>query len=330
MAEENKGKQIYELFETNKLDLNSAFMINTSDRITKRISFKGLIINLKGDGTDSVNSFYSKDEIDVSLTGMRNTLNDNIKSFSTTVNEIKDAYDVVIKDTTLITTKVNAQLEEFSKELESASQEMNSIRTYLNEFIENNPDTYSTQEIDAMIDRIDGTLNQMYSATQVNNLISSVNQQVTILENKVTTIENNMTTGGTGGGNSSSGGGGTAGSAEGLSIINLDSGAVDFDNYTLAKIYYIGSNTTLSHAPNECKSGWLMVLPMKGTGEEVGENLYVKQIFYKHGSDNEVYTRTKDSAGFSEWVKLNTAKDILMGSEIPTSLSEGQIYLQYF
>lgn len=328
MAEDYKGKQIYELFETSKLDLNSALIINTSSRETKRISFKAFINNLKGDGTDSSNSFYTKDDTDILLSGMRNTLNQNIRSFSQTIEEIKTSYDDITKDVSLISTQVNSKLNSFSTQIENNNSEVTSVRNYVTQIVEKSNDTYSKKEIDQLFSSINGKLSGLYTSSQVDSLVNPLKSQIAILQKKVTDIENNST--------GSSGSSSSGGTAEGLSINYINSGSINLNSYTTAKIFYISSAVSMINAPNNCKDGWLIVLPNEGTGETSTGSIYVKQIFLKSGTANtddyEVYVRTRinSASSFSKWVKMITTKDIIVGSEVPTTLEEGQIYLQYF
>lgn len=330
MAEDYRGKQIYELFETSKLDLNSALIINTSTRETKRISFKAFINNLKGDGTDPSNSFYTKDDTDILLSGMRNTLNQNIRSFSQTIEEIRTSYDDITKNVSLISTQVNTKLDSFSTQIENNNSEVTSVRNYVTQIVEKSNDTYSKKEIDQLFTTINSKLSGLYTTTQVDNIVNPLKTQIEILQKKITNIEN-TSTGSSSGSSSSSGG-----TAEGLSINYINSGSINLNSYTTAKIFYISSAVSMINAPNNCKDGWLIVLPNQGTGETSTGSIYVKQIFLKSGTvntdDYEIYVRTRinSTSSFSKWTKMITAKDIIVGSEIPTTLEEGQIYLQYF
>lgn len=331
MADEYKGKEMFELYETSKLDLDSFFMINDSNRMTKRINFRGIIANLKGNGTDKDNTFYNKEETDSLVNGMRTTVNKTIESFTPTIEEIKKSSNDINKNMTIISSDVSSKLNNFAKEIEAANNEMTSIRNYIKQFIEQNPnDTYTREQIDQLFTGINNKLSSLYTPIQIDEMVKSINTEIENINKKITDLQNNMTTGG-----NISSGGTTSGTAEGLSITNITSGSINLDTYKVAKIYHITKDVTLTNAPTGCTDGWLIVLPNEGVGELTDQSQYVKQIFFNNGAinstDHYIYMRTYQVLdGFSEWVKLTTSKDIIIGSEIPTSLSENQIYLQYF
>ena len=115
-----------------------------------------------------------------------------------------------------------------------------------------------------------------------------------------------------------------------ISSSTVDGKKVDADNFTEDGLYFITSTAEASNIPSGNTNGLLQVFNMGN-----GNTPVVKQVWHRYGtinkSDHMMYERTRFNNGiWSTWARYLTDKDIIYGTEIPTALEDGQIYIQYF
>lgn len=115
-----------------------------------------------------------------------------------------------------------------------------------------------------------------------------------------------------------------------ISSSTIDGKKVDVDDFTDDGFYFFTSSADASNTPENNTNGLLQVINMGN-----GNTPVIKHIWHRYGtinkSDHMMYNRTRFNNGsWSDWVRYLTDRDIVYGTEVPSALENGQIYIQYF
>ena len=369
LLDPSQAKKINELEETMVLKDESMFLV-FADNLTRKMNFLTLIKALSGDnvGVNSEYKFYTTKyienrlrEINFAIDSTQNQFDDytkmieriktkidiSIEKFDKTVNEIDPKLsELEEKLQILINEKCNAlanqdtliinNVNEIYRELVAADQALR------NEF------DRKFQEITGVIDNEGNITDALYNSLKqdiddlrnlLNNYVSdlksndkSFNDRITKLEQRAGIFDNTIT-------NSYY----TKQDIDNLlqqvyerikvqiiSSSTVDGKKVDADNFTEDGLYFITSTAEASNIPSGNTNGLLQVFNMGN-----GNTPVVKQVWHRYGtinkSDHMMYERTRFNNGtWSTWARYLTDKDIIYGTEIPTALEDGQIYIQYF
>ena len=369
LLDPSQAKKINELEETMVLKDESMFLV-FADNLTRKMNFLTLIKALSGDnvGVNSEYKFYTTKyienrlrEINFAIDSTQNQFDDytkmieriktkidiSIEKFDKTVNEIDPKLsELEEKLQILINEKCNAlanqdtliinNVNEIYRELVAADQALR------NEF------DRKFQEITGVIDNEGNITDALYNSLKqdiddlrnlLNNYVSdlksndkSFNDRITKLEQQAGIFDNTIT-------NSYY----TRQDIDNLlqqiyerikvqiiSSSTVDGKKVDADNFTEDGLYFITSTAEASNIPSGNTNGLLQVFNMGN-----GNTPVVKQVWHRYGtinkSDHMMYERTRFNNGtWSTWARYLTDKDIIYGTEIPTALEDGQIYIQYF
>lgn len=105
----------------------------------------------------------------------------------------------------------------------------------------------------------------------------------------------------------------------------------DLNNYMDNGLFFFTLSSEPLNLPPGAVNGLLVVIDCGYEPSPV-----IKQLFFRYGTANKtdhnisIRTRMSASAVWTDWARILTSKDIIYGTEVPTTLETGQIYLQYF
>lgn len=365
--DESQGKPIEVLEETMILDDETSYFLTTLEDVTRKINLINIAKALSGDeeGENSEFKFYTTKEIQErfiqvyteisSIEGLYDQYNKILENLRTNVDtslrklelivenidpKIREMYNKIIKefesnfnDLANEDNKIMLHVNEIYNELSAADLEI--IRRFDNKFneltgmVDSSGDLADSlfnilnQELDVVRSRIEAVYNELKSQD------SALSNRISILEKKTDTNTNKF----------SSYYNQSQIDAKLQDIYNkfkvqllsstVDSSgrAQDLNNYLDSGIYFFSQSTAAKNMPPNCVNGILHVINC-GNG-------VIKQIFYRYGTinknDHQMFLRTRGTNNvWSDWSRVLTTKDILMGTNVPTALEDGQIYLQYF
>lgn len=369
LLDPSQAKKINELEETMVLKDESMFLV-FADNLTRKMNFLTLIKALSGDnvGVNSEYKFYTTKyienrlrEINFAIDSTQNQFDDYTKM----IERIKTKIDISIEKFDKTVNEIDPKLSELEEKLQILINEkcnalanqdtliINNVNEIYRELIEANQalrDEFDRkfQEITGVIDNEGNITDALYNSLKqdiddlrnlLNNYVSdlksndkSFNDRITKLEQQAGIFDNTIT-------NSYY----TRQDIDNLlqqiyerikvqiiSSSTVDGKKVDADNFTEDGLYFITSTAEASNIPSGNTNGLLQVFNMGN-----GNTPVVKQVWHRYGtinkSDHMMYERTRFNNGtWSTWARYLTDKDIIYGTEIPTALEDGQIYIQYF
>ena len=365
----SQAKKINELEETMVLKDESMFLV-FADNLTRKMNFLTLIKALSGDnvGVNSEYKFYTTKyienrlrEINFAIDSTQNQFDDYTKM----IERIKTKIDISIEKFDKTVNEIDPKLSELEEKLQILINEkcnalanqdtliINNVNEIYRELIAANQalrDEFDRkfQEITGVIDNEGNITDALYNSLKqdiddlrnlLNNYVSdlksndkSFNDRITKLEQRAGIFDNTIT-------NSYY----TKQDIDNLlqqiyerikvqiiSSSTVDGKKVDVDNFTEDGLYFITSTAEASNIPSGNTNGLLQVFNMGN-----GNTPVVKQVWHRYGtinkSDHMMYERTRfNNETWSTWARYLTDKDIIYGTEIPTALEDGQIYIQYF
>ena len=369
LLDPSQAKKINELEETMVLKDESMFLV-FADNLTRKMNFLTLIKALSGDnvGVNSEYKFYTTKyienrlrEINFAIDSTQNQFDDYTKM----IERIKTKIDISIEKFDKTVNEIDPKLSELEEKLQILINEkcnalanqdtliINNVNEIYRELIAANQalrDEFDRkfQEITGVIDNEGNITDALYNSLKqdiddlrnlLNNYVSdlksndkSFNDRITKLEQRAGIFDNTIT-------NSYY----TKQDIDNLlqqiyerikvqiiSSSTVDGKKVDVDNFTEDGLYFITSTAEASNIPSGNTNGLLQVFNMGN-----GNTPVVKQVWHRYGtinkSDHMMYERTRFNNGiWSTWARYLTDKDIIYGTEIPTALEDGQIYIQYF
>ena len=369
LLDPSQAKKINELEETMVLKDESMFLV-FADNLTRKMNFLTLIKALSGDnvGVNSEYKFYTTKyienrlrEINFAIDSTQNQFDDYTKM----IERIKTKIDISIEKFDKTVNEIDPKLSELEEKLQILINEkcnalanqdtliINNVNEIYRELIAANQalrDEFDRkfQEITGVIDNEGNITDALYNSLKqdiddlrnlLNNYVSdlksndkSFNDRITKLEQRAGIFDNTIT-------NSYY----TKQDIDNLlqqiyerikvqiiSSSTVDGKKVDADNFTEDGLYFITSTAEASNIPSGNTNGLLQVFNMGN-----GNTPVVKQVWHRYGtinkSDHMMYERTRFNNGtWSTWARYLTDKDIIYGTEIPTALEDGQIYIQYF
>ena len=369
LLDPSQAKKINELEETMVLKDESMFLV-FADNLTRKMNFLTLIKALSGDdvGVNSEYKFYTTKyienrlrEINFAIDSTQNQFDDYTKM----IERIKTKIDISIEKFDKTVNEIDPKLSELEEKLQILINEkcnalanqdtliINNVNEIYRELIAANQalrDEFDRkfQEITGVIDSEGNITDALYNSLKqdiddlrnlLNNYVSdlksndkSFNDRITKLEQRAGIFDNTIT-------NSYY----TKQDIDNLlqqvyerikvqiiSSSTVDGKKVDADNFTEDGLYFITSTAEASNIPSGNTNGLLQVFNMGN-----GNTPVVKQVWHRYGtinkSDHMMYERTRFNNGtWSTWARYLTDKDIIYGTEIPTALEDGQIYIQYF
>ena len=369
LLDPSQAKKINELEETMVLKDESMFLV-FADNLTRKMNFLTLIKALSGDnvGVNSEYKFYTTKyienrlrEINFAIDSTQNQFDDYTKM----IERIKTKIDISIEKFDKTVNEIDPKLSELEEKLQILINEkcnalanqdtliINNVNEIYRELIASNQalrDEFDRkfQEITGVIDSEGNITDALYNSLKqdiddlrnlLNNYVSdlksndkSFNDRITKLEQRAGIFDNTIT-------NSYY----TKQDIDNLlqqvyerikvqiiSSSTVDGKKVDVDNFTEDGLYFITSTAEASNIPSGNTNGLLQVFNMGN-----GNTPVVKQVWHRYGtinkSDHMMYERTRFNNGtWSTWARYLTDKDIIYGTEIPTALEDGQIYIQYF
>ena len=369
LLDPSQAKKINELEETMVLKDESMFLV-FADNVTRKMNFLTLIKALSGDnvGVNSEYKFYTTKyienrlrEINFAIDSTQNQFDDYTKM----IERIKTKIDISIEKFDKTVNEIDPKLSELEEKLQILINEkcnalanqdtliIHNVNEIYRELIASNQalrDEFDRkfQEITGVIDNEGNITDALYNSLKqdiddlrnlLNNYVSdlksndkSFNDRITKLEQRAGIFDNTIT-------NSYY----TKQDIDNLlqqiyerikvqiiSSSTVDGKKVDADNFTEDGLYFITSTAEASNIPSGNTNGLLQVFNMGN-----GNTPVVKQIWHRYGtinkSDHMMYERTRFNNGiWSTWARYLTDKDIIYGTEIPTALEDGQIYIQYF
>ena len=369
LLDPSQAKKINELEETMVLKDESMFLV-FADNLTRKMNFLTLIKALSGDnvGVNSEYKFYTTKyienrlrEINFAIDSTQNQFDDYTKM----IERIKTKIDISIEKFDKTVNEIDPKLSELEEKLQILINEkcnalanqdtliINNVNEIYRELIASNQalrDEFDRkfQEITGVIDNEGNITDALYNSLKqdiddlrnlLNNYVSdlksndkSFNDRITKLEQRAGIFDNTIT-------NSYY----TKQDIDNLlqqiyerikvqiiSSSTVDGKKVDADNFTEDGLYFITSTAEASNIPSGNTNGLLQVFNMGN-----GNTPVVKQVWHRYGtinkSDHMMYERTRFNNGtWSTWARYLTDKDIIYGTEIPTALEDGQIYIQYF
>ena len=369
LLDPSQAKKINELEETMVLKDESMFLV-FADNLTRKMNFLTLIKALSGDdvGVNSEYKFYTTKyienrlrEINFAIDSTQNQFDDYTKM----IERIKTKIDISIEKFDKTVNEIDPKLSELEEKLQILINEkcnalanqdtliINNVNEIYRELVASNQalrDEFDRkfQEITGVIDNEGNITDALYNSLKqdiddlrnlLNNYVSdlksndkSFNDRITKLEQRAGIFDNTIT-------NSYY----TKQDIDNLlqqvyerikvqiiSSSTVDGKKVDADNFTEDGLYFITSTAEASNIPSGNTNGLLQVFNMGN-----GNTPVVKQVWHRYGtinkSDHMMYERTRFNNGtWSTWARYLTDKDIIYGTEIPTALEDGQIYIQYF
>ena len=369
LLDPSQAKKINELEETMVLKDESMFLV-FADNLTRKMNFLTLIKALSGDnvGVNSEYKFYTTKyienrlrEINFAIDSTQNQFDDYTKM----IERIKTKIDISIEKFDKTVNEIDPKLSELEEKLQILINEkcnalanqdtliINNVNEIYRELVASNQalrDEFDRkfQEITGVIDSEGNITDALYNSLKqdidelrnlLNNYVSdlksndkSFNDRITKLEQQAGIFDNTIT-------NSYY----TKQDIDNLlqqiyerikvqiiSSSTVDGKKVDADNFTEDGLYFITSTAEASNIPSGNTNGLLQVFNMGN-----GNTPVVKQVWHRYGtinkSDHMMYERTRFNNGtWSTWARYLTDKDIIYGTEIPTALEDGQIYIQYF
>ena len=369
LLDPSQAKKINELEETMVLKDESMFLV-FADNLTRKMNFLTLIKALSGDdvGVNSEYKFYTTKyienrlrEINFAIDSTQNQFDDYTKM----IERIKTKIDISIEKFDKTVNEIDPKLSELEEKLQILINEkcnalanqdtliINNVNEIYRELIASNQalrDEFDRkfQEITGVIDNEGNITDALYNSLKqdiddlrnlLNNYVSdlksndkSFNDRITKLEQRAGIFDNTIT-------NSYY----TKQDIDNLlqqiyerikvqiiSSSTVDGKKVNADNFTEDGLYFITSTAEASNIPSGNTNGLLQVFNMGN-----GNTPVVKQVWHRYGtinkSDHMMYERTRFNNGtWSTWARYLTDKDIIYGTEIPTALEDGQIYIQYF
>ena len=369
LLDPSQAKKINELEETMVLKDESMFLV-FADNLTRKMNFLTLIKALSGDnvGVNSEYKFYTTKyienrlrEINFAIDSTQNQFDDYTKM----IERIKTKIDISIEKFDKTVNEIDPKLSELEEKLQILINEkcnalanqdtliINNVNEIYRELVASNQalrDEFDRkfQEITGVIDNEGNITDALYNSLKqdiddlrnlLNNYVSdlksndkSFNDRITKLEQRAGIFDNTIT-------NSYY----TRQDIDNLlqqvyerikvqiiSSSTVDGKKVDADNFTEDGLYFITSTAEASNIPSGNTNGLLQVFNMGN-----GNTPVVKQVWHRYGtinkSDHMMYERTRFNNGtWSTWARYLTDKDIIYGTEIPTALEDGQIYIQYF
>ena len=369
LLDPSQAKKINELEETMVLKDESMFLV-FADNLTRKMNFLTLIKALSGDnvGVNSEYKFYTTNyienrlrEINFAIDSTQNQFDDYTKM----IERIKTKIDISIEKFDKTVNEIDPKLSELEEKLQILINEkcnalanqdtliINNVNEIYRELIAANQalrDEFDRkfQEITGVIDNEGNITDALYNSLKqdiddlrnlLNNYVSdlksndkSFNDRITKLEQRAGIFDNTIT-------NSYY----TKQDIDNLlqqiyerikvqiiSSSTVDGKKVNADNFTEDGLYFITSTAEASNIPSGNTNGLLQVFNMGN-----GNTPVVKQVWHRYGtinkSDHMMYERTRFNNGtWSTWARYLTDKDIIYGTEIPTALEDGQIYIQYF
>ena len=369
LLDPSQAKKINELEETMVLKDESMFLV-FADNLTRKMNFLTLIKALSGDnvGVNSEYKFYTTKyienrlrEINFAIDSTQNQFDDYTKM----IERIKTKIDISIEKFDKTVNEIDPKLSELEEKLQILINEkcnalanqdtliINNVNEIYRELIAANQalrDEFDRkfQEITGVIDNEGNITDALYNSLKqdiddlrnlLNNYVSdlksndkSFNDRITKLEQRAGIFDNTIT-------NSYY----TKQDIDNLlqqiyerikvqiiSSSTVDGKKVNADNFTEDGLYFITSTAEASNIPSGNTNGLLQVFNMGN-----GNTPVVKQVWHRYGtinkSDHMMYERTRFNNGtWSTWARYLTDKDIIYGTEIPTALEDGQIYIQYF
>ena len=368
LLDPSQAKKINELEETMVLKDESMFLV-FADNLTRKMNFLTLIKAMSGDdvGENSEYKFYTTKyienrlrEINFAIDSTQNQFDDYTKM----IERIKTKIDISIEKFDKTVNEIDPKLSELEEKLQILINEkcnalanqdtliINNVNEIYRELIAANQalrDEFDRkfQEITGVIDNEGNITDALYNSLKqdiddlrnlLNNYVSdlksndkSFNDRITKLEQRAGIFDNTIT-------NCYY----TKQDIDNLlqqiyerikvqiiSSSTVDGKKVDADDFTEDGLYFITSTAEASNIPSGNTNGLLQVFNMGN-----GNTPVVKQVWHRYGtinkSDHMMYERTRFNNGiWSTWARYLTDKDIIYGTEIPTALEDGQIYIQY-
>lgn len=364
--DESQGKPIEKLEETMILDDQTSYFLTTLEDVTRKINLINIAKALSGDeeGENSEFKFYTTkaiqekfiqvnadisnveglyEQYDKILENLRTNVDTSLKKLELIVDnidpKIREMYNKIVKefeskfnDLAKVDNNLLIKIEDVYAELSDADKEI--IKRFDTKF----------NELAGMVDQSGDLADSLFNIvnqdienlrTRVNEIYTELKSQDAALLNKINELTKQTET--------------NTGQFKSyydqtqidkmlqeiynkfqVAIVssNLDwaGRANNFNNYVNSGIYFFTQSANASNMPSGCTNGILHVINC-GNG-------IIKQIFYRYGTlnstDHQMYVRTFGSNIWTDWVRMLTTKDILIGTAVPSSLEDGQVYIQYF
>lgn len=364
--DESQGKPIESLVETMILDDETSYFLTTLDDVTRKINLLNIAKALSGDeeGENSEFKFYTTKAIkeqliqvysEISsieglyeqynkiLESLRTSVDTSLRKLELTVNnidpKIKEMYDKVVK--------------EFESNFNDLANQDNKITLRINDIYSelSEADLEIIKRFDTKFNELTGMVDS--SGDLADSLFNILNEELTTTKNRITSIYNELKSqdasltrrirdleAATGSSMNMFGHYYTQTQVDNklkeiyekfkVKVISspTDSSNANqnLNNYTESGMYFFTQTANAANLPSGCVNGILFVIDCTGG--------ITKQIFYRYGTintnDHQMFIRTRGSNVWSDWARVLTTKDIIYGTSVPTSLENGQIYLQYF
>lgn len=360
--DESQGKPVNHLEETTVLDDESVFL-TTYGELTKKINILNLIRAMSGDDEADPNSgikFFTVDAMREKLNDIRRRIGDNeglemklnekLREITNEINYLsemlKKQFENFKEETRELITELERRVGERLNDLEAEDQRLDSK-------IDDTKEELTTKIIELRNDlttKVDSIIESITSTGDIaDGLANHLTAEINRVDNRITNIYNEL-------------------SGQDVFILSQVNGLREevkslsentydveqMDNilkeiYDRIKVVVISNETDengvkwdLNNITYDSLIFWNRVayplnLPpnvVNGLCITINCTHIVKQIFMRFGTaginDHHTFVRTKVGTSWSEWTKYLTTKDITIGTDVPTVLESGQIYLQYF
>ncbi|MDD3121980.1 MAG: hypothetical protein PHC62_00525 [Candidatus Izemoplasmatales bacterium] len=365
--DQEQGKPIEKLEETLILEDESSFFLVSMDNITRKVNLLSMIKMMSGDNNDSNSEykFYSTTYLNSKMSEIYQSIRDMdayFDEFTEMIEEMKTKIDTSIKSFEKIVNGIDPKLRDLENKLqaiidERCNQLAQECVTINNKVIQVENDykladaelrEYIEQQFHDLFNQIQegGDISaQMFNVLQnsiddlrtlVNNMYATLRAKDTELEDRIIELENRV-------------------DDIGESVTNnyynkeeidqflqdiynrisvkivssptdVDGNRHDANNYTEDGFIFFTLSAELLNIPSTAVNGVLHTINFNDGP--------IKQLFYRYGTmnvnDHHIFIRTRMAGNWTEWARILTTKDIIYGTEVPTNLETGQIYLQYF
>ena len=364
--DESQGKPIEQLEETMVLDDETSYFLTTLEDVTRKINLINIAKALSGDeeGDNTEFKFYTTKAIEerlIQVYAQISSIEGLYEHYNKILENLRTNVDTSLKKLELIVDNIDPKIQEvYKKIVKEFESNFNDLANEDNKIINELLDAYAKlsdadQEIikrfDAKFNELTGMLDSngdladtLYNVlnqdldnlrARIEGIYTELKSQDSALEKRISTLETKTNS------NTSQ----FDSYYDQREIDNMirqlydkfkvvivsaatDSAgrAQDVNNYLSSGMYFFTQSAHAVHMPPGCVNGILHVI-------DCGNGIF-KQIFYRYGTinstDHQMYIRTKGSNVWSDWVKVLTSKDILIGTSVPSALENGQIYIQYF
>lgn len=368
--DEEQGKQIEQLEETMILDDDMSYFLVSLENMTKKVNLLSMIKMMSADdnGVNSEYKFYSSSYLNNKITDIYASINDMnsiFDDYTEIIETMKTNVDTSILNFEAIINGIDPKLQALEDQVQTyvddkcntLAQEIVTVNNRIDTVITDYQDAdqslmdYMREQFEAlfldiseggeisesMYAQLRASLDELFNQmnTYVNNLVAkdtALLVKITALEDAMGDIQSTITN--------------TFYSKEDIDnfleeiyekftveIISESADAngepTNLDNIDANGIYLITQSTQALNLPPGSVNGILWVINCADPPSP-----FVKQIYFRRGTlnsnDHNMFMRSRGAGTWSTWAKVLTTKDIIYGTEVPTNLENGQIYLQYF